>query len=174
MQVKCGNTIASLLVSCLALLASIASPSALSAAENVTCFNSCTADYLACIMVFDEADCAAQRAICTKLCGLKSDEQFGAIAYSVSTRKHGFARQYPSRVLAAQRALQECTNYSGAGDCAIVSWSAGWCSALALSSDGAWGAADGINVALAQSAAMGQCQLHTSKTCFVETSVCGQ
>jgi len=174
MQFTANKSLSFLFVNCAAFIVSLLSASAHAASENSICFDSCTADYLICVQAFPETDCAAQRDICTRLCGLKSEQQFGAIAYSVSTRKHGFSNQYATRVLAEQRALQECSVYSQGNDCRIVSWTAGWCGALAVSFDGAWGAADGISEPLAQSAAIAQCQLYTSTPCVVETSICSK
>lgn len=148
--------------------------SAAAAEAESGCFDSCTADYYACLKVYAESDCVAQRAICTNLCGFTADRLHGAIAYSVSTGTSGFSKQYESRVQAKQRALQECSKYAGVGDCQVVSWFAGWCGALARSADGTWAASDGLSRSQARTNAVSECQKSTSQRCVVVTSDCSQ
>jgi len=64
-------------------------------------------------------------------------DYYGAIAYSQSTRSHGYSYDYRSRAAAEQRAYNECAQY-GAG-CRIAVWFRNACGALAVGRDGGWG-----------------------------------
>jgi len=64
-------------------------------------------------------------------------DYFGAIAYSQSTRSHGYSYDYGSRAAAEQRAFNECARYGGG--CRIAVWFRNACGALAVGGDGGWG-----------------------------------
>jgi len=64
-------------------------------------------------------------------------DYYGAIAYSQSSRAHGYSYDYGSRAAAEQRAYNECAQY-GAG-CKIAVWFRNACGALAVGQDGGWG-----------------------------------
>ena len=70
-----------------------------------------------------------------------AQEYFGAIAYSPSTRAHGWSYDYGSRREAERRARDQCGRH--AGDCEVPVWFRNACGALAVGADGygsGWGA----------------------------------
>jgi serine/threonine-protein kinase len=92
----------------------------------------------------------------------------GAIAYSPSTRAHGWSYDYPSRAQAERRALDRCRRH--AGDCIVAVRFHGACGALAVGPDG-YGSGWGASRKLAQSYALRSCARY-SDGCEVVRWVC--
>jgi serine/threonine-protein kinase len=70
-----------------------------------------------------------------------AQEYFGAIAYSPTTRAHGWSYDYGSRRDAERRARDQCGRH--ARDCEVPVWFRNACGALAVGADGygsGWGA----------------------------------
>src|SRR5215470_9314432 len=69
-----------------------------------------------------------------------AQEYYGAIAYSPTTRAHGWSYDYDSRGEAERRALDQCSRH--AQDCVVPVWFRNACGALAVGADGygsGWG-----------------------------------
>lgn len=95
-------------------------------------------------------------------------ELFGAIAYSPTTRAHGWAKDYQSRDGAEKAALASCAKY--ATDCKAVLWFKNACGALATGPKGAGWAWD-VRQAGADRGAINACAKH-STACTVKQRVC--
>jgi serine/threonine-protein kinase len=93
---------------------------------------------------------------------------YGAIAYSPSTRSHGWAYDYASREEAKDHALARCGRY--ASDCIVPVWFHDACGALAVGVDG-YGTGWGASRKLAESYALQSCQGY-SGGCTVVRWVC--
>jgi Domain of unknown function (DUF4189) len=78
----------------------------------------------------------AQAAILAPTAAVARD-YYGAIAYSQSTRAHGYSLDYRSRAGAEQKAYIECSKH--AADCSIAVWFRNACGALAVGDDGGYG-----------------------------------
>jgi serine/threonine-protein kinase len=96
------------------------------------------------------------------------EEHYGAIAYSPSTRAHGWSYDYPSRGGAERRALDQCRRH--AGDCIIAVRFRRACGALAVGPDG-YGSGWGATRKLAQGYALRSCARY-SDGCTVVRWVC--
>lgn len=77
-----------------------------------------------------------QAALLTPTAAVARD-YYGAIAYSQSTRSHGYSYDFDSRGRAERRAYNECAQYGGG--CRIAVWFKNACGALAVGRDGGWG-----------------------------------
>jgi serine/threonine-protein kinase len=97
-----------------------------------------------------------------------SQEYFGAIAYSPSTRAHGWAKDHPSREAAEHAALSGCSKH--ADDCSTVLWFKNACGALATGPKGAGWAWDQVQ-SVADQGAISACAKH-STACTVKRRVC--
>lgn len=97
-----------------------------------------------------------------------AQDYYGAIAYSPSTRAHGYSYDYPTRWEAEDRALAECRRH--AGDCLIPVWFRNACGALATGPSG-YGSGWGTNRNLAESYALQTCRRH-SGGCSIMRWVC--
>jgi serine/threonine-protein kinase len=93
---------------------------------------------------------------------------YGAIAYSPSTRAHGWSYNYTSRREAEQRALARCRRY--ADDCVLPVWFRNACGALAVGADG-YGSGWGSSRKLAEGYAVQSCSRY-SGGCTVVRWVC--
>jgi serine/threonine-protein kinase len=82
------------------------------------------------------------------------EARYGAIAYSPSTRSHGWAYDYSSRREADHRALGRCGRF--AGDCTITVRFRNACGALAVGFDG-YGSGWGTSRKLAERYALQSC-----------------
>jgi hypothetical protein len=83
-----------------------------------------------------------------------SPNGFGAIAYSPSGGRSGWAYNFSTRAAAESRAIQEC----GGGDCRVAAWFQNQCGALARSSDGSWSSGLGTSQSAAEANAMSSCR----------------
>jgi serine/threonine-protein kinase len=92
----------------------------------------------------------------------------GAIAYSPSTRAHGWAFDYESRKEAEEVALERCGHH--AGDCVVTVRFKGGCGALAVGADG-YGSGWGASRKLAERFAIKSCSRY-SGACEVIRWVC--
>jgi serine/threonine-protein kinase len=111
---------------------------------------------LACLLLGGFASVAAAQGYC------------GAIAYSPSTRAHGWAYDYASRREAESRALSECRRH--AGDCVVPVWFCNACGALAAGSEG-YGSGWGTSRKVAEGSALQSCRRY-SGDCSVMRWVC--
>jgi len=97
-----------------------------------------------------------------------TDEYYGAIAYSPTSRAHGWAYDYPSRKAAERRALTQCGRH--AEDCIVPVWFRNACGALAVGSDG-YGSGWGSSRKNAEGQAIQSCRRY-SAGCAVIRWVC--
>jgi serine/threonine-protein kinase len=100
--------------------------------------------------------------------GGRDEEYFGAIAYSPSTRAHGWAYDYASRSGAESRALARCGHH--ASDCFVPVWFRNACGALAIGAEG-YGSGWGASRKLAETYALQSCRRY-SAGCWVVRWVC--
>lgn len=153
----------------LAALLALAAPAA------GDCMDSCQGDYNACMHAYGARDCASTRSICQQGCILKGSPRFGAIAYSVSSGKFGFAFDYPSRAQAERRAIAECAKRSGGVDCATEIWFFDNCGAIALGPKPIRGSAYAASEAMARGQALQSCRARSQGApCRIEASVCSK
>lgn len=96
---------------------------------------------------------------------------YGAIAISPSSKAMGWSYNYGSKWKANQRALAKCRQY--ASDCKIATWFRNACGAVAIGSNGGWGASWGRNVSQAKWKAKKTCHKYDSY-CQVKRWVCTQ
>ncbi len=99
----------------------------------------------------------------------RAQDNYGAIAYSPSSRAHGYSYDFPSREAAEARALNECHKH--ASDCQVPLWFRNACGALAVGNGGGWGTGWGTNQQLAERYALDTCHGYTSN-CSVIRWVC--
>ena len=103
--------------------------------------------------------------------GPSAPAQFGAIAYSPSSRAYGYSFNFGDRSSAESIALGRCRqNAGGATDCDVKVWFQA-CGALASASDGSFGTGWGGNPAAANSEAVRVCSAY-SAGCQVQGTVC--
>ena len=95
-------------------------------------------------------------------------DYYGAIAYSPTTRAHGWAKDHPSRQAAERASLSGCAQH--AADCSAVLWFKNACGALATGPKGAGWAWDQKQSA-ADQGAISACAKH-STACTVKRRVC--
>jgi serine/threonine-protein kinase len=98
---------------------------------------------------------------------------YGAIAYSPSTRAHGWAYDYGSRGEAEQRALDQCNRHSDdrhAEDCVVPVWFRNACGALAVGSEG-YGSGWGVSRKAAETFAIQSCSRYSGE-CSIVRWVC--
>jgi hypothetical protein len=100
--------------------------------------------------------------------GEAAAENYGAIAYSPSTKTYGWSYDYPSRGAAESEALSKCR--MKAKDCIVPLWFRNSCGALAIGSGG-WGTAQAPERSGAEHQAMAMCRRH-SQDCAVKRWVC--
>lgn len=101
-------------------------------------------------------------------CASLGADRFGAIAYSASTRAHGWAKDHPAREAAEKAALAGCAKH--AEDCKPVLWFRNACGALAAGANGpGWAWAQ--DQAAAERGALKLCATH-SKGCTVKHRFC--
>jgi Domain of unknown function (DUF4189) len=100
--------------------------------------------------------------------GEAAAENYGAIAYSPSTKAYGWSYDYPSRAAAEREALSRCR--TKASDCMIPLWFRDACGALAIGSGG-YGTGWASERGSAESQALGVCRRH-SQDCAVKQWVC--
>jgi hypothetical protein len=100
--------------------------------------------------------------------GDSAQEYYGAIAYSPSTRAHGWSYDYASRSDAKRRALDQCNRH--ADDCVVPVWFRNACGALAVGADG-YGSGWGASRKLAETYAIQSCGRY-SASCAVIRWVC--
>lgn len=97
-----------------------------------------------------------------------AQEYFGAIAYSPSSRAHGWSYDYASRNDAERRALTQCGRH--AEDCIVPVWFRNACGALAVGPDG-YGSGWGSSRKSAEGQAVQSCRRY-SGGCAVVRWVC--
>ena len=95
-------------------------------------------------------------------------DNYGAIAYSPSTKADGWAYDYASRAAAEGAALSNCRQ--NAGDCTVPIWFRNACGALAVGSNG-YGSGWGSNRRRAETYALSTCRKNTSG-CSVKRWAC--
>lgn len=100
--------------------------------------------------------------------GDAAQEFYGAIAYSPTTRAHGWAYDYASRGEAKRHALAQCNRHGG--DCVVPVWFRNACGALAVGADG-YGSGWGANRKLAETYAIQSCGRY-SGGCAIIRWVC--
>lgn len=101
----------------------------------------------------------------------RAQTYYGAITYSEATGTHGFSYDYSSRAGAESRAVNECENVSGRGDCFVLVWFRNACGALAESYDGAYGSGWGGDRAIAEQYALQSCSQY-GRGCSITRWVC--
>jgi hypothetical protein len=111
---------------------------------------------------------AATSATAEPEAGNGAEEYFGAIAYSPTTRAHGWAYDYASRAEAERRAMAKCSRH--APDCFVPVWFRNACGALAIGFDG-YGSGWGASRKLAENYALQSCRRY-SGGCWVVRWVC--
>jgi hypothetical protein len=97
-----------------------------------------------------------------------AQDYYGAIAYSPSTRSHGWSSDHATRREAESRALANCRRH--AGDCVIPAWFRNGCGALADGPKG-YGSAWGASRSLAENYALQGCRRRSSG-CAIVRWVC--
>jgi Domain of unknown function (DUF4189) len=95
-------------------------------------------------------------------------DNYGAIAYSPSTKAYSWAYDFPSRSAAEKDALSRCR--TKANDCMIPLWFRNSCGAIAIGSGG-YGTAWAPERGPAERQALVLCQRH-SQDCAVKHWVC--
>ena len=95
------------------------------------------------------------------------DNQYGAIAYSPSTRAIGLSSDQPSREEAARVALALC----GKSDCRFAAWFRNGCGALAIGEGGGWGTGVGTSQIYAERYALEVCSDYAMR-CRIQHQVC--
>ncbi len=103
---------------------------------------------------------------------LTTNPWFGAIAYSPSTRSYGYSLEYPDAEIAANQALQSCTDYAGTNDCRLLVDFQDSCGALAVSSTGAYGSGFGPTHEGVDEAAISVCEQYGGTDCSITLRVC--
>lgn len=101
-----------------------------------------------------------------------AQDYYGAIAWSSSTRSHGYSYDYATQTAAENRALNECESYSGAGDCQVLVWFRNACGALAEASNGIAGTGWGTDRSIAEDYAIQTCYDYGGNQCVVTRWVC--
>lgn len=101
----------------------------------------------------------------------QAQDYYGAIAYSASTGGHGFSYDYANRAAAETKALRECENYSGGGDCTVLIWFQNACGALATAPSGAYGSGWGYDRSTAEQYALDTCGQY-GRNCRITRWVC--
>ena len=96
---------------------------------------------------------------------------YGAISYSEGTREHGFSFDFQSRGEAEARALSECEQAAGSGDCYVLIWFRNACGALAESPGGGFGSGWGSERAVAEQYALESCN-EFGQQCTISQWVC--
>ena len=96
---------------------------------------------------------------------------FGAIAYSEASGSHGYSYDFSTRSAAEVKAVRECENYSGYGDCRVLVWFQNGCGALAKSPSGAYGSGWGDQRVTAERYALEGCSQH-GQGCSITRWVC--
>jgi uncharacterized caspase-like protein len=96
-------------------------------------------------------------------------DHFDAIAYSPTSRAHGYSMDFSTQAEAEARALAEC-NSKGTG-CQPGLWFRNGCGALAVGPDGSWGGDWGVDQQAAEQKALEQCRKYSSG-CTVVRWVC--
>lgn len=94
-----------------------------------------------------------------------------AIAYSLSTGATGYGQNYATSEAAERRALRECENYSGSGDCKLVVSAKNSCAVIATASNRAYGWARNVNLSLAKQNALRQC-VARGLGCQIRHTIC--
>jgi hypothetical protein len=111
--------------------------------------------------------------ICALLLGAgavsAAGEYFGAIAYSSTTRAHGWSKDFPSRTAAEKAAVAGCAKHGE--DCRAVLWFKNACGALALGPKAGVGWDWAEDQAVADRRAINACA-RQSKACTVKQRVC--
>jgi uncharacterized protein DUF4189 len=105
--------------------------------------------------------------VCTGT-GEAAADNYGAIAYSLSTKAYGWSYDYPSRSSAEREALAKCR--TKASDCMIPVWFRNACAALAIGPNG-YGTAWATERGNAERLALQVCSRH-SGGCAVTRWVC--
>jgi hypothetical protein len=100
--------------------------------------------------------------------GEAAAENYGAIAYSPSTKAYGWSYDYPSRGAAEREALSGCR--AKASDCIIPLWFRNACGALAIGPNG-YGTAWATERSSAERRALDVCR-RNSGGCAVARWVC--
>jgi len=95
---------------------------------------------------------------------------YGAIAYSPSSRIHGYSYNYQNRYDAENKAMIQCKNYSRRYDCRVLVVFRNGCGALAQGSIG-YGSGWGANKYSAEMNALYSCR-RVSNNCRVVRWVC--
>ena len=101
----------------------------------------------------------------------RAQAYYGAITYSETTGIHGYSYDYQSRSGAESRAINECENVSGRGDCYVLIWFRNACGALAESYEGAYGSGWGSDRAIAEQYALQSCSQY-GRGCTISRWVC--
>ena len=105
----------------------------------------------------------------------RSSASFGAIAATSTTGNfYGYSFGWSSQTEAERAALANCNRQAGVADaCEIAVWFSDGCAALAIGSDGAWGADWAETTAEASANALKACRSEDdSSACSVVKSVC--
>jgi hypothetical protein len=100
--------------------------------------------------------------------GEAAAQNYGAIAYSPSTKAYGWSYDYPSRSAAESQALSNCRKQ--ANDCIVPLWFRNACGALAIGSNG-YGTAWATDRSGAEHQALVVCRRFTMD-CAVTRWVC--
>jgi serine/threonine-protein kinase len=96
-------------------------------------------------------------------------EYYGAIAYSIKRKAHGWAKNHPSQQAAEETALKNCAKF--ADDCKIAVWFKDACAALAVGPGGDYGSAWGETQKATDVEALKLCAKY-STNCVITRRVC--
>jgi len=99
-------------------------------------------------------------------------QSFGAISRSSSTQDKGYSWNYRTRAAAENRALSECEDISGAGDCEVMVWARNACMSIAEGSNGAAGTAWSTSSRQAEATARRVCRDYDGINCTVTRTIC--
>lgn len=94
---------------------------------------------------------------------------FGAIAYAPTGKALGWSYNFASRKQAEREALKNCNKHGGG--CKIANWFRNACGAIAIGTNGGWGADWGVSLNQAKSKTVKQCGKYDSG-CKVVRWVC--
>jgi hypothetical protein len=120
--------------------------------------------------ISDPSGCNVQPELCRIQCQGKSNNTWGAIAYSKKDKMSGWSFDQADKATAERLAMQYCTRSGGAA-CVVETSFNNSCGAVAADGDlVAWGALS--TKISAQQRALAECMKIGGKKCEVEASVC--
>jgi serine/threonine-protein kinase len=99
-------------------------------------------------------------------------QSFGAIARSPTTEDKGYSWNFRHRLAAEHRALSECENISGAGDCEVLIWARNACMSISEGTNGAAGTGWSVDEYEAEITADEVCRDFGGRDCSTTRTIC--